>query len=397
MKKLAEVVWGGMVADAASMGFHWLYDQSRIAQAGGNEPEFKLPDHTLYQLNMQQDSTFVHAGKQIGDNTQYGDQLMVMLRSLAQNGGQLSQAIYEDEFARFFGAGGPYVGYIDRPTEVLLYNLKKRERDAYARARAFDNGLTEAEKGVLEDEVMVMFKFYNEALSLSENMAMLDRWILIKQKYHRDDEKDRQRSEYCRHMFKVVSESKRTLCGDKGDDQFPAVVKLPPVVAIYRQQDNFAAMVERATRLTNNNDISVQYAQVYAAMLATAIETGSREAVIDAARQASTASIRQAIDTALGMVDQPNVDVADYFGLSCHLPYGLPQNVHLIATCDNYVAAIRKNIVAAGDNAGRAIMLGAIFAALYGIGTENGVPQAWIDKLTLKQEIADLLEALQPG
>ncbi len=394
MRILDTVVWGSVVADAASMGFHWLYDQSRIKNAGGDAPEFHEPDPSLYQLNHQQDSTFVHHGKKAGDITQYADQLLVMVRALANNGGELSQSEYEKEFARYFGAGGPYVGYIDRPTEVVLYNLKKRERDAYAEARAFDNGLSEAEKGVLEDEVMVKFKFYDENLSMAENLDLLDRWILIKQDYNRDDEKDRKRIEYCRNMFHVVHNSKTYLCGDVGDDQFPAVVKLPPIVALYHDKPNFDEMVELATRLTNHNEIAVAYARVYAAMLVAAIRTGSREAVIESAKEQATAEIKAMIEAALARVDEPNTAVAEYFGTSCHLPYGLPQNIHLIATCDSYVDVVRQNILAAGDNAGRSIMIGAIYAALYGIGQEKGVPQAWIEKVNRKQEVLDLLASL---
>ena len=394
MNQFEQIIWGGLVADAATMGFHWLYDQERVRKAGGDTPEFHDPDPTLYQLNHQQDSTFVHHGKRAGDITQYGEQLLVMLRALANHDGELNQAAYEKEFARVFGSGGPYVGYIDRPTEVVLYNLKKRERDAYADARSFESDLTDEEKGVLDDEVMVKFKFYDEGLNLEENLELLDRWVLIKQDYKRDNEKDKQRIAYCRHMFNVVYQSNKQLCGDVGDDQFPAIVKLPPIVALYHDKVNFADMVALATRLTNNNEISVRYAKVYAAMLAAAIETREKDAVLLAAKANADAEIREMIDAALARIDQPNTEVAHYFGLSCHLPYGLPQNIHLIANCDNYVDAIRMNILAAGDNAGRSVMLGAIYAALYGIDGEQGLPSAWIDKVSRKREIVDLLTSI---
>ena len=33
------MLWGALVADAAAMGLHWLYDQDRIAEAAGDAPE----------------------------------------------------------------------------------------------------------------------------------------------------------------------------------------------------------------------------------------------------------------------------------------------------------------------------------------------------------------------
>ena len=126
-------------------------------------------------------------------------------------------------------------------------------------------------------------------------------------------------------------------------------------------------------------------------MLATAIGTKSREAVIEAAKEAANSEIGAMIEAGLAKVGEPNTVVAEYFGTSCHLPYGLRQNIHLIANCDNYVDAVRTNILAAGDNVGRSIMIGAICAALYGVGTEKGIPDAWIERVNRKQEVFDLL------
>ena len=150
MNKFKDVFWGGMVADAASMGFHWLYEHDQIKAAGGDTPEFHNPDPSLNVDGWG--SVCVHHGKKAGDITHYGDQLLVMLKALTKNDGEFSQAEYEKEFARHFGPGGRYVGYIDRPTEVVLYNLKKREQDAYAKAKTFDNGISKEQRGVLEDK-----------------------------------------------------------------------------------------------------------------------------------------------------------------------------------------------------------------------------------------------------
>ena len=381
-----------MVADAASMGFHWLYEHDQIKAGGGDTPEFHNPDPSLYVDGWG--SVCVHHGKKAGDITHYGDQLLVMLKALTTNDGEFSQAEYEKEFASHFGPGGRYVGYIDRPTEVVLYNLKKRERDAYAKAKTFDNGISKEQRGVLEDKVMVQFKFFDNKKSKEQNLERLAQRVLNSQDYKRDSEVDKKKIEYCQNMLNVVYESQNYLSGDEGDDQFPAIVKLPPIVALYHDKENFSDIVDVATRLTNNNDRSVNYAKVHAAMLATAIRTGSKDAVLEAAKESANPEIREIIDAALARVAEPNAEVTAYFGKSCHLPFGLPQNIHLIANCATYVDAVRMNILAAGDNAGRAITIGAIYAALYGIGGDQGVPQAWIDKVTIKPEIDELLSMM---
>lgn len=396
MNDVETVCWGALVADAAAMGFHWMYDQDKIQQLGGENPEFFDPmaSASSYTRSAELESTFVHAGKKPGDLTQYGEQLLVIIKSLAGNNGKLIQTDYEQEFKSFFGPGGPWVGYIDRPTGRVLYNLEKRNRDAYERARSFDNGLTESEKDVLDDEVRVCFKFYDDTRSVEENLEILDGWVLRKSDYKRDPEKDQMRIDYCRNMFFTVRNCEKELCGDTGDDQFPAIAKLPPVVALYRNEATFDDVIELAVRITNHNDKAVRYARVYAAMLQSAIETQDKEAVIAAAKATASAEIREAIDVALSMLEKPHREVGLFFGPSCHLPYGLPQSIHLIANCTSYVEGVRMNISVGGDNAGRSIMVGATLAALYGVNTEHGLPGDWINKLTKRHEIAGLLAKL---
>jgi len=393
---ISTVCWGGLVADAASMGFHWMYDQDTIRKLGGDTPEFHDPSasSSSYERSAELESTFVHQGKKPGDMTQYGEQLLVIIKALAKNDGKLIQTEYEKEFKSFFGPGGPWVGYIDRPTGRVLYNLEKRNRDAYERARSFDNGLTEGEKDVLDDEVRVCFKFYDDTKSVEENLEILDGWVLRKSDYKRDPEKDRMKIEYCRNMFFTVRDCEKQLCGDIGDDQFPAIAKLPPVVALFYEDDNYYNMVELAVRVTNNNDKAVAYAKVYADMLKAAIQTRDKEAVIAAAKASANTEIAEAIDAAMSMLQRPHTEVGKYFGPSCHLPYGLPQTIHLIANCKSYVDGVRMNISVGGDNAGRSIMVGATLAALFGIGMANGIPQSWIDRLTKRQEISELLDRL---
>ena len=326
MNRFEEIVWGGLVADAATMGMHWIYNQKRIAKIANGKPEFfdcELANYTPEEGESEKIPYFyVHEGKKAGDLSHYGEQLLVMLKALAKKNGTFSRRTFEDVFYQFFGPDGEWVGYIDRPTRVTLYNYMKRERDAHD----------------------------------------------------------------------IIDESKEEFCGDTSDDQLPTITKLPALIALYFDKDNFEEMVEAGARTTNNNDTAVSFAQVYGAMLKAAIETRDRMAVIEAARVAAAPypEISDIIERALSMVDKPHNEASLHFGISCHLPYSLPHDIVLLYNCDNYVDAIRMNILAAGDNCGRSVMIGAIYAALYGQG-DNGLPQEWIDKLTKKQEIGTLI------
>lgn len=119
------MIWGALVADAASMGLHWLYDQGRIAEVAGDAPEFHGPEQADYD---GVPGYFAHAGRVRGMSSQYGAQMLVMLRALATGGGY-DKAGYEAAFRAAFGYGGSYVGYIDRTTRDTLDNLAAAERD----------------------------------------------------------------------------------------------------------------------------------------------------------------------------------------------------------------------------------------------------------------------------
>lgn len=40
---LVGTILGALVADAAAVGFHWLYDQTRIKEIAPESPEFRKP------------------------------------------------------------------------------------------------------------------------------------------------------------------------------------------------------------------------------------------------------------------------------------------------------------------------------------------------------------------
>jgi len=120
MNRRHNMVLGPLTGDAASLGLHWIYDQSRIAELGGETPEFRA---TTAQDYDGVPSYFAHPLKKPGDLTQYGEQIMVLLRALSAAGGAYDQAAFNSAFSAHFGYGGTYVGYIDHATRGTLDNL----------------------------------------------------------------------------------------------------------------------------------------------------------------------------------------------------------------------------------------------------------------------------------
>ena len=99
-----------LVADALSLGSHWIYSQREIADKFGDITGYSDP------------ATSYHPGKQAGDFTHYGDQTMLLLRSLALHG-RFDPASFANEW-RAFWENPETQSYRDGATKATLANLR---------------------------------------------------------------------------------------------------------------------------------------------------------------------------------------------------------------------------------------------------------------------------------
>lgn len=117
----AGVVLGALVADAAAMGLHWLYDPERIANiASESGPIFLAADPRHFDGAK---GYFAHEGKAAGEPSQYGATLALAMQSLLATEGRLDVQDYQRRYLACFGPGGSWKGYVDRPTRGTLANL----------------------------------------------------------------------------------------------------------------------------------------------------------------------------------------------------------------------------------------------------------------------------------
>ena len=103
------MVLGSMVADALALGVHWVYNTNVIVRKYGRVEELIAPKMASY-----------HKGKEKGDFTHLGDQAMLLLDSIARNGGfQLEK--FATEWVAYMQ---DYTGYVDEATRVTLANFE---------------------------------------------------------------------------------------------------------------------------------------------------------------------------------------------------------------------------------------------------------------------------------
>ena len=107
---MKNIVLTSLVADALSLGSHWIYSQREIADKFGDITGYSDP------------ATSYHPGKQAGDFTHYGDQTLLLLRSLALHG-RFDLASFAYEW-RAFWENPETQSYRDGATKATLANLR---------------------------------------------------------------------------------------------------------------------------------------------------------------------------------------------------------------------------------------------------------------------------------
>jgi len=99
----------------------------------------------------------------------------------------------------------------------------------------------------------------------------------------------------------------------------------------------------------------------------------------------------------LDSAEADTVVFAGEVGRACPLPQAMPVIFHICRHAKTYRDAIERNILAGGDNCGRAPVIGAVFGAAFGV-QGSGIPVPWLARLNdgalIAGEIDTMLEHL---
>lgn len=356
---------GALVADAASLGYHWLYDAARLATAAGDKPEFAEPDAELYEGA----GYFAHGKKPVGALTHYGEQFAVALRAMAANGGDWNVHAYLAELVATFERGGTFAGYIDAVIRGTLNNVQKFEQELKRDAR-------ESHSALGDDAFEKTWSLVGEHLKHADPGACSS---AIEEAICARFDDDATRTKAQKLADSLVAQRRTPLGAD--DRQIPAFSKLPPIVARYAGEAELGERLDEAIRATNNNDEAVAYATYAARALEQVILGG---AIADALRDALShtgGEARERIESALAFEAREPAMIGEHFGRACYASMAVPVSVAILRDATSYAHGVRQNILAAGDNAGRSLFVGSMLGAAHGIG-DRGVPLSWMARLT---------------
>lgn len=359
---------GAYVGDAASLGFHWLYEPSRIRELAPETPEFREPSAADFEGAA---GFFAATGKSAGDLSHYGAQLDVALRSLVATRGDWNPFHYQARFCQTFDRGGSFTGYIDTATGLTIDNV----------ASATDKLLSDliGEVGGLDEKQAGYVKRYTAKKGLEHRGPKLAEAVAgIIGMVFEDDAVTEKAKEVAR-----LYDQRRTARLGGEDNQLPAVAKLPVVVGRFAGQEGGLERTLEAIEVTNRHPEALSFGRYAAAALERVILGESVRTALESAREVNgdAPEVEKRLDEAFAAKVDDLEALGEQFGMACPLPSAIPLAVAILKEAPDYVTGIRQNLYAGGDNAGRAVWLGAMLGAANGIGGTSGIPLAWVGKL----------------
>ncbi len=180
------------------------------------------------------------------------------------------------------------------------------------------------------------------------------------------------------------------------DDQLATVSRLSPVVVAYQKDDfiSTADAIRRLTLVTQNHPTALACATAHALLLRILLKGVSFRDAFEQTRKSREVSCDGSdyIEFAYMLRELDVVTATGRFGQSCPLPQSFPSALHAAwRHSDSFEDAVLNTVKAGGDNAGRASMVGAWMGAVLGV---EGIPTAWLEKLTARDRIAKAMDQL---
>ena len=323
----------GLVADAASLGLHWIYDQDALLTALNTkgvlaQPEFFPPMNKYYT-------------HEDGEFTPYGHELYAVLKSLAEQGGHVDGEALAKDLASYYKSQVTSNHYLNKSSKAVLEN------------------------------VVAGKAFPDTALAADAQVG----WLLI---------------------LSTDQATLGTKMSHTGSFQTQAnsFVKAPAVVALKAGKSDLASSLKTAITVQQSDEAAVSAGVVAGLILDKVIQGDSIQAAVTWALSDDSGvspTSKEDLRVAISHSGAAFSEVAKRLGLSCGLPSSLQCSILSAMDAPSYVEGVRANIVAGGDSASRNVLVGALLAAQHGL---DSVPQGWKNKAKHYAEAESLVDKL---
>jgi ADP-ribosylglycohydrolase len=185
--------------------------------------------------------------------------------------------------------------------------------------------------------------------------------------------------------------------GDSGSpsNDLAGASRIAPLVYCYHNDLKTLVQVAVAqTRMTHADTLTVRSAEFFARVAWKTLRgTAPSEAVTEVTEERFDGTpIGEWVEEGLESKSMDSIQAIDGFGQSCHTPDAFPGVIHLISKYENDLKeAVVQAVMAGGDNAARAMVVGMVLGAYLG---EDHLPDEWLSGLKKEQQIKNLLEQI---
>jgi len=203
--------------------------------------------------------------------------------------------------------------------------------------------------------------------------------------------------EATRGTLAANASGKKTEDGGSPSGDLAGASRLAPLVYTYcNDLPGLEKSAIAQTRMTHNNSLTIDSAAFFAAV-AFSVLGGAWP--VDAMEKTARENFKDSpilnwVKAGIASADKESVPVIAEFGQTCNTMDAFPGVVHLIAKYQNDLhEALIQSVMAGGDSAARAMMVGMILGAYSGSG---GLPEEWLSEMRKEKEIVELLGEIKP-
>lgn len=183
--------------------------------------------------------------------------------------------------------------------------------------------------------------------------------------------------------------------GSDSNDLAGASRIAPIVMAHYSDENKMISAVRSQTEMTHKDPAVVDSAEFFARSASLVLQGQKPSQALDQAAEAEYVNlpVKEWLNKGKDKADQDSLEALSRFGLSCHAPEAFPGVVQLICRYEeNLSEALIQCVMAGGDSAGRAMLVGMILGAWNGL---EAIPGQWLNDLQARERIESLLNQIQ--
>lgn len=179
-------------------------------------------------------------------------------------------------------------------------------------------------------------------------------------------------------------------------DDLAGAARIAPILYVHSgDRDLSKEAAGDQTAMTHRNPAVIQAAEYLAEVTAEVLGGTAPLPALEKAAKGAPPALQGGIREGLASRKEESVSTLVRFGQSCHFPGAFPGVIHLVA---KYGEDLREGLIqavmAGGDSAARAMLVGMICGAHLGMGA---IPEAWIAGLRQRDRILALTGALHAG